>query len=418
MLESQLQIAEMKQLMNQYLAQGLESASAREKEIYKLPQNQRIFLLSQITLKKKALNKLAPEFHHPMIIIPSRLALEQSSGKKTSEFKQHIAQEFARTNRIDTFIDITGGIGADFIAIAKTIQEITTNSKIIYIEQEELYCNIFRHNLPYLISEIGQIEVINSDSIEWIRQNQSLINKRDTLLFADPARRGQNGEKLYRIEDCLPDLSKAHNFIDNTQSIFKLSPMLDVYNAFKTLPKTHNIICLEEDGEVKELLALSSPGIKAKIVESVDLQNGFRTAVPISEKTKTTINFSAPEEGHFLIIPKPSISKLRLGDYLAQQHGLKKIAPNTNIYLSNHHSKKYSALGRVLEIQTVQPYKKSNKLTGNYNIIPKNFPDKVPDIAKKLRIKEGGPDFIIAFRDFSNKPYIAICRDIINIPYS
>jgi len=78
------------------------------------------------------------------------------------------------------------------------------------------------------------------------------------LIYLDPARRNQAGNKVVLLSDCEPNvaellpllLAKAENVL------IKLSPMLDITLALKNLPHTKEIHIISVDNECKEILFL------------------------------------------------------------------------------------------------------------------------------------------------------------------
>ena len=83
-----------------------------------------------------------------------------------------------------------------------------------------------------------------------------------------------------------------------------------------------------------------------------------------------------------------------LMDSVAAEFSLLKLAPNTNIYSSEE--LKSSFPGRIWTVNQIhKPY--SKELKGRqFNVVSRNFFDKAPVIEKKLKLKSGGSNYLLA----------------------
>ena len=130
------------------------------------------------------------------LIFPRQLSLEQSSSELTARYKAELIRDFMG-NQPFTHIDLTGGMGIDCYFIAQHTQ----NSH--YVELNPELCQIARHNFTHLNSNIS---VHNTTAEEFLNQstdnrvqitdNSSLLTPNSSLLiYLDPARRGDHGQK-------------------------------------------------------------------------------------------------------------------------------------------------------------------------------------------------------------------------------
>jgi hypothetical protein len=410
-----LDIEEMERLIEEYLSDGLQAVELRKNEILKLPSSHRIFLLNQIELADRASHKFPSPPIGARFIIPSRLAVEQASSIDTANHKATLISQLFPD--IQLYIDITGGLGGDFMAVVRKIHPGLT--KAVYLEQDtELFmiskCNI---NL-YLNNTSTKFEFHNVNSLHWIRENINSLNSSECLIFADPARRSKSGGKLYKISDCSPDVAELRKLLPKANHIFKLSPMLDISQALRELDNISLIQIIEHENEVKELLAICKPidylqNEKHPQITYISLDSGASFSYR-SHEFSDQLSYNDPQEGSYLYIPRPGISKAAAGDRIVARLGFSKIAPNTNIYFQTHFEKKAADFFRIFSVRSLHPYKKNELLEGeSLNIIPKNFPDKASLIAKKMGIKEGGRDFLICYRKYNSKPQVALCNSII-----
>jgi hypothetical protein len=90
------------------------------------------------------------------------------------------------------------------------------------------------------------------------------------LIFLDPARRDSHGGKVFRLEDCTPNVVELLPTLlqHGKQILLKLSPMLDLTQAIKELSAVSlqwSVYVVAIKNEVKEVLLLSQePGQTCK----------------------------------------------------------------------------------------------------------------------------------------------------------
>lgn len=406
-----LDIEEMEKLIDLYFSVGLENAKKALPDIMKLPAPQRIFLMTQIELAQKAEAKLPTLQVNKRFILPSRIPLEQASSPKTAAHKGTLVNSFFPD--IKNYIDITGGMGGDFMAMLSYLSG--KGAQATYIERDPELFDISKRNIQLYSQGLDiEIEYVNADSLDWLEKNREKLNNKDTLIFADPARRGKDGGKLYKISDCQPDISKAQELLPDAGFMFKLSPMLDINQALKELNNVNEIEVIELYGEVKELLVVctSSGESEVKIsYNALDIENS--TYSYTFNSSKAELHYADPSESDILYIANPGLAKADAADRVAAESGLFKISANTNIYHSKDFKEPLKPFFRAFRIVSTLPYKKSKELKGRaFNIIKKNFPDKPEAIKKRLGVKEGGEDYLICYRRGDGKTEMAMCEKV------
>ena len=127
------------------------------------------FALDQIRGWQVAQRKLPRWAATEGIVYPPHLSLEQSSGEAAARYKAALAGSG------HTYVDLTGGMGADFSFMSESFRER------IYVEQSPLLCELARHNMP-LLGIDAQVAV--SDAATFLRQMPPA-----DVVFIDPARR-------------------------------------------------------------------------------------------------------------------------------------------------------------------------------------------------------------------------------------
>jgi hypothetical protein len=102
--------------------------------------------------------------------------------------------------------------------------------------------------------------------------------------------------------------------------------------------------------------------------------------------------FGAPSS--YLYEPNAALMKSGAFKWVSEHYGVSKLHENTHLYTSEDC---IPFPGRVFKIQAVLPYGKSLRKTleiTKANITTRNFPISVADLRKKLKIKDGGSDYL------------------------
>jgi len=335
------------------------------------------FFMDQINGREVALEK-CPSL--PEIIYPPAYYLEQTSSERTARFKASLVSG-------DTLVDMTGGFGIDAYFFAQKIK------KVWYVEQDPVIYNITAKNFPHLVA-------VNANSIEW-------LNTKVDWIYLDPIRRTKD-KRLSRVEDYSPNIieHKELFFKHASNVMIKLSPMTDIHQLVKLFPGS-KVYVLAIDNECKELLLVSNGNNEVESVHWIkDREERFVSMLneqhnrPVSEPRK------------YLYEPNAAIFKAHQYDAQAAKYSLFKLHPNTHLYTSDQYHASYE--GRVYEIKAVLPFDPKSFHKGEaFNIKTRNFPVSPAEVAKKLRIKEGGDEFLFCVRTKDEKLRVLRCSKVI-----
>ena len=354
--------------------------------------------LRQIEGRQKARHKLPEIAASGEWLYPARLSMEQCSSELTAKYKQLIVSKTVA----EVLVDLTGGFGIDCYYMSAAVQEAH------YVERNTDLCRIAAHNLH---TGGRNIDIHNTDAEAFIMSSdgERLLQKR-TIVYLDPARRSANGGKVFRIEDCEPDIRRLLPILRahaNIIILLKLSPMLDISAAQKTLGGGWQVHVTAAGGEVKEVLML-----KAGTENSAEEPE--TTAIDL--KKQTVFRFRQEEErecvcplceGLKTYLYEPDSAILKAGAYklAGTRFGLEKLAANTHLYTSDRYVDDYP--GRVFRITDEEPQK-----GGSYHVMTRNHPLKPEQLARQLRVKEGGEKFIIGTR--TGKKAVTIVAEILH----
>lgn len=307
------------------------------------------------------------------ILFPPQLNLEQSSSEKTALYKSGILKG-------NTFIDLTSGFGIDAYYLSQNFEHVTL------VEQNTELLEIVEHNWNTLGR---QANFINKKLEDFLKQNQEYFD----VIYLDPARRDQQKNKVFLLEDLSPDILEIQETLlsISTQVVIKLSPLIDLKYLITVLPGISRIEIIALKNDVKEVVVfLSNENTEEIICSCVNLESGESGFTFIfGEEEIAESEYSEPEK--YIYIPNNSILKAGIFNLISQKFGLKKLHPNSHFYTSGE--KKENFPGRILEMEPVDS--KNIKKKEQFNIISKNYPLKPEEIKKKYGLKDGGDHYLI-----------------------
>src|SRR5690606_31399176 len=139
----------------------------------------------------------------------------------------------AKSTNGATLIDLTGGLGVDTFYMGQQFK------KVVYLERHQALAKLARHNFAILNQSNVQYHVLAEDSLSYLKESKDTYD----WLFVDPARRGSNGSKLYKLADCEPDILENWELLKGrAESIMiKASPMLDIKAALHEIPEIQEV---------------------------------------------------------------------------------------------------------------------------------------------------------------------------------
>ncbi|MBR2034670.1 MAG: SAM-dependent methyltransferase, partial [Prevotella sp.] len=262
---------------------------------------------------------------------------------------------------------------------------------------------------------------------------------RVSVIYLDPARRNEHGGKTYAISDCTPDVIELKDLLlqKADRVIVKLSPMLDWHKAISDLgDAVAEVHIVSVDNECKELLlVMQSPeaeDVSRKAVKVVCVNNekefvfrsegvkdlGVREAdneLSIKHYELSIANGSSSTESPFLYEPNASIMKAGCFSAIEQTFGVKQLERNSHLFVSESFVEDFP--GRKFRIRTVTKMNKKDikkALSGidKANISVRNFPISVAELRKRLKIKEGGSDYIFATTLIDKSHVLLLCSHL------
>ena len=364
----------------------------------KYPQVDMAMAVVQIAGRQIAEAKVPSWYHTEGLLYPKHLSMEQCSSEATAIYKAGLVEG-------DSFADLTGGFGIDCSFLSRKFKQAD------YVERQTELCELAKHNFPLLGLSIG---VHNEDGVEYLKQMQPV-----DCLFLDPARRDGHGGKTVAIADCEPDVSALEDLlVEKAKKVMvKLSPMLDLSLALKHLKYVREVHIVSVNNECKELLlilqkesASSDITIHCEHILNASDHQSFSFT---QEQERTSDCPLATEVGAYLYEPNASILKAGAYRSLTQTYACKKLHASSHLYTSEQFIEDFP--GRRFHVEAVSGFgKKELKefLQGmeKANLTIRNFPSSVADLRKRLKLKEGGEDYLFATTLADESKVMIKCR--------
>jgi hypothetical protein len=337
--------------------------------------------VQQIAARQKASKKLPSWSKNLNLFFPASISVEQCSSEQTAVFKSAgLSGKW--------MMDLTGGFGVDFYHLGQGFE------KGVYCEQQAELFRISKHNLSAL--NPGKFDFVEGDGLEFLRKSTQHFD----LIYADPARRGTGNQKLYKLQDCEPNVVDAWPLLQSKSDsiLLKVSPMLDLTQAWTELPDLQKITVVSVRNEVKELLLHweKSPVGTPRMISVIDLESGL-PPFEFENRTEEEAQSQFAEAGKYLIEPLSGILKAGAFKLFGERFGLKKLGINSHLYTSDAFSVEIP--GRVFEVlREIRPKKQEIKAafpSGKVNVICRNYSTGAEELKKTLGVKDGGVDFLI-----------------------
>ena len=329
------------------------------------------------------------------------------------------------------FVDLTGGFGVDFSYIASRL-----GVKSMYVERQAHLCEAAKENFGRLglknaiVKNGDGIEVLHSfaskkeaaasDSLGITEdQSQSLLktNLGLKLIFIDPARRDDAGNKVVSLKDCTPDVTLLQEEMLSKADyvIIKLSPMLDWHRAVSELNCVQEVHIISVNNECKELLLVLSArnmgGMEALSADGEVKHSGNLRIYCVNDAQSfvcdeldiesSSVRIAPPvlEEMQYLYEPNASLMKAGCFGVLSERYDARMLSKNSHLFVSREPISVFP--GRSFRIIAVSSFNKKElkrHLSGitKANIATRNFPLSVAELRKRLKLKDGGETYIFA----------------------
>jgi len=367
------------------LLKGFDFEGATSKEI-----------IDQIEAKKRCKTKLPQWYTTKNIYYPNKLNIEQTSSETTAQYKANLISG-------ENLIDITGGLGVDTYYFSKHF------SYVIHCEINSEVSRIAEHNFKTL--KASNIICLNENGIEALKR----IDKPFDLVYVDPSRRDDTKSKVFLLSNCTPNVKTFQGlFLKYAKNVMiKTSPLLDITATKNELKHVKELHVVAVNNEVKELLWILEPNFEADFrIKTINITKNENEIFEFSHNDESNIIAEYYEPLTYLYEPNAAILKAGAFNTISSKLDIAKLHKHSHLYTS---SELVDFPGRRFKIEKAISYNKKRFAKENIakaNVSTRNFPLKVADIRKKLKLKDGGDTYLFFTTDASDKKIILICKKI------
>ncbi len=405
-------------------------------------------VVTTLEVRRKLRTKVPEWYAVPSLVYPFRLSGEQCSSSETARYKAMVCgsslvpepslrdpshkwappsyaaegghrfgDQTAPANERLRIADLTGGMGVDAWAFAQVAQEVLYNEmQVELVRATELN---FR--------ELGVENVrFRNCRVEPGKVGEVLDGFEPDVIFLDPARRAEDGRKVFLIEECqpdvlglLPELFEASRYV-----LLKLSPMADITMACKRLgAHVKEVHVVAAGGECKELLFLLDrdwegtpatfiveggavmeiPGQARNDGKGQAGNDGPSLVIPsdVKEPVISTgapsivISTGAKRSGEIWLF-EPGKALLKAGAFSlpCERFGLTKLGQHTHLYVGEAIPEALRPFGKVFEVLEVLPLnnrtmKEAGRRWPQAEVTARNVPMTSDLLRKKLGCASG-----------------------------
>ena len=392
--------------------------------------------VTTLEVRRKLKSKVPEWYSIPSLIYPFRLSGEQCSSSETARYKASLIERFigegvlpetcghprphkregpaacggrgrseaeAVSGSIPSPIkiaDLTGGMGVDTWAFSQV------STEVLYNEMNEELAKATALNFKELNVDNVRVE---SMKVEPGKVKEVLDGFEADVIFLDPARRAEDGRKVFLIEECqpdvvglLPELFEASRYV-----MLKLSPMADITMACKRLEHVKEVHVVASGGECKELLFVLdrewNGGYRLTAYE-----HGHTLSWTPEEEAAAVPMFpasviSTEAERLYLFEPGKSLTKAGAFNLPCERFGMTKLGVHTHLYTSGTVPEELKPFGKWFEIVGIQllnnrSMKEVGKRHPQAEVTARNIPMTSDLLRKKLGCASGGDVHLFGVR--------------------
>ena len=362
----------------------------------------------QIQARQKFGKKLGETFRRfPDFYVPTLLNGEQSTSDLLADYHATLIDQGA------TVVDLTAGLGIDAMHLA------VRALNVVAVDQNEELTEALTYNAAGL--GVDNLKAVNSSCEDFL--NECVAEGRHfDVAFIDPARRGDEGRRLFALEDCSPDVVSLLPVIAKVADklIIKASPMLDITSIINSLtPPPTRVIACGTATECKELIAV----VDFKLLNQTPKIEGV--TLPLDAEFSFTQEqerlcglpemIRLPKEGAYVCEAYPTVMKTGAFRLLAERFDLKMFHANTRVFYSDELKAEFP--GNTYIILKVLPYasrviKRFAKEYPQINIAARNFGMSADALRAKLGVRDGGDLRLYAVSDYRGERLLLVTKAV------
>lgn len=410
--------------------------------------------LTTLECRRKLKTKVPEWYAQPGLWYPLRLSAEQCSSSETARYKAFVAQTAVGGGSVTQqgplcatggwryaksaqnalrerpewlalrengpkcvmpargrLADLTGGLGVDAWAFSQAFGEV------LYNEMQPGLARAAEHNFREL--GVENVTVRNCEVVTG-SVKEVLAGFDPDIIYLDPARRAGDGRKVFRLEDCSPDVFALLPELLSAapRVLLKLSPMADISLVRSQLSCVKEVHVVAAEGECKELLLLLErdyAGACSTIVYesgAVMVLHADDFVLPVSgdgcvgtaEPASVGEAASGLTQGGWLFEPGKALLKAGAFGLPCRRFGLAALDRHTHLYVSARPvPEELAPFGKCFCIQEVLPLngrsiKDLGKRIPRAEVTARNIPLSSDALRERLGVRSGGDVHIFGAR--------------------
>jgi 16S rRNA G966 N2-methylase RsmD len=355
-------------------------------------------LVRQIQARQKARVKLPDWADNPDLVFPPALSVEQASSARTAAFKAGLVDG-------QRLADLTGGFGADTAHFAARVAHVD------YVERDAQLALVVDYNLRQL--GITNVTVHNGDARAFLAASPDAFD----WIYLDPARRDTASRKIFRLQDCEPDVVKLLPLLLEKAGriLLKTSPMLDIEQAILELGHVRRLWVLAVDNECKEVLyeLSAEPAVDPERYAINLRRDGSQQEFRVNRAREARALPRYAEAQQYLYEPNAAILKAGAFRSIGTAFELLKLHQHSHLYTSD--TLRTDFPGRIFRVRAVEKadataLKAHLGPEARAHVTTRNFPDSVADFRRRTGIREGGDIYLFATTDLRGRPMVLVCE--------
>lgn len=365
--------------------------------------------VSTILGHRKLKAKVPSWYRNPALIFPNSLCTEQCSSEFTAEAKVDSIRELVMEDRGITesggclsglkIADLTGGLGVDSHVFSRHFQEV------LYNEMNPDLAEAAEHNFKAL--GCGNITVRSNMVCDGNAEGASadcnpaspgelLQDFGPDIIYLDPARRASDGKKVFRLEDCRPDILKLKGSLLQIARyiVVKLSPMADIGVVAEALGRQcRRIDVVSAANECKEIVAYVDREYDGECTVCAKCSGKGEFTFTRKEEEESCAVLPSGERTGWKYLLEPDRALMKAGAYklICSRFRLAMLDRSTHYYVSDATDGSTDGLFRRFRIIRIFPLDKAGIKAAcrefpQAEVTARNIPISSDELRKRLKV--------------------------------
>lgn len=365
--------------------------------------------ISTILGHRKLKAKVPSWYRNPALIFPNSLCTEQCSSEFTAEAKVDSIRELVMEDRGITesggclsglkIADLTGGLGVDSHVFSRHFQEV------LYNEMNPDLAEAAEHNFKAL--GCGNITVRSNMVCDGNAEGASadcnpvtpaelILDFGPDIIYLDPARRAADGKKVFRLEDCRPDILKLKGSLLQIARyiVVKLSPMADIAVVAEALGRQcRRIDVVSAANECKEIVAYVDREYDGECTVCAKCSGKGEFTFTRKEEEESCAVLPSGERTGWKYLLEPDRALMKAGAYklICSRFRLAMLDRSTHYYVSDATDGSTDGLFRRFRIIRIFPLDKSGIKAAcrefpQAEVTARNIPISSDELRKRLKV--------------------------------